>query len=244
MHDLTLLAALVTALALIQSIFGMGILVFGTPTLLLFGVEFAAVLGLLLPASMTLSAIQVWSSRGLPLPARERGNMAVCAAVVVVSLATLVLTKLNARVDLFVGGAMLAAAVVRVAPVLRDRLRARIARHDRRYVVLMGVVHGLTNMGGALLAVYAASGQRDKDEIRAIVARYYLLFGTIQLGTLALLRPAALSWSGAAVAPIAALVYVALGNAMFRRAGASLYEHAMTGFIGAYGAAVLAKTAL
>lgn len=243
MHDLTLLAALVTALALIQSIFGMGILVFGTPTLLLFGVEFAAVLGLLLPASMTLSAIQVWSSRGLPLPARERGNMAVCAAVVV-SLATLVLTKLNARVDLFVGGAMLAAAVVRVAPVLRDRLRARIARHDRRYVVLMGVVHGLTNMGGALLAVYAASGQRDKDEIRAIVARYYLLFGTIQLGTLALLRPAALSWSGAAVAPIAALVYVALGNAMFRRAGASLYEHAMTGFIGAYGAAVLAKTAL
>jgi len=77
---------------------------------------------------------------------------------------------------------------------------------------------------------------------RAAISRYYLLFGAIQLGTLALLRPAALDVRGAVMAPIAVAIYFAVGNVLFARAGAPLYERAMTAFIGVYGAVVLAKT--
>jgi len=77
---------------------------------------------------------------------------------------------------------------------------------------------------------------------RAAISRYYLLFGTIQLGTLALLRPAALDVRGAVMAPIAVAIYFAVGNVLFARAGAPLSERAMTAFIGVYGAVVLAKT--
>ena len=52
MNDVYLLSAIIALLAVVQSIFGMGILVFGTPTLLLIGFDFTTVLGLLLPSSM------------------------------------------------------------------------------------------------------------------------------------------------------------------------------------------------
>ena len=45
--------------AILQSIFGIGILFFGTPTLLLLGFPFAETLSVLLPASLAVSAFQV-----------------------------------------------------------------------------------------------------------------------------------------------------------------------------------------
>lgn len=242
MHDVYLLSGIIALLAIVQSIFGMGILVFGTPTLLLLGFDFTTVLGLLLPSSMAISSIQVWSGRSLPLPSRERANMKVCALVIVVSLAILMYTNLKARAEILIGLMMLSAAIIRYSPRLQTRLQGFVQSQGRAYVSVMGVVHGLTNMGGALLAVYAVSGYSEKDQVRLAIARYYLLFGAIQLSTLAVLRRSALSLEGLAIAPLAVVVYFSVGNLLFKRAGAPLYERAMTAFIGAYGAVVLAKT--
>ncbi|KLU28120.1 hypothetical protein EOS_00925 [Caballeronia mineralivorans PML1(12)] len=242
MHDVYVLSVIIALLAVVQSIFGMGILVFGTPTLLLLGFDFTTVLGLLLPSSMAISSIQVWSGRNLPLPAQERVNMKICALVVVASLAILMYANLKARADILIGLTMLSAAVIRYSRRLQTRLQGFVQRQGRAYVAVMGIVHGLTNMGGALLAVYAVSGYSEKDQVRLAIARYYLLFGAIQLCTLTVLRRSALSWEGLAIAPIAVIVYFSVGNLLFKRTGAPLYERAMTAFIGAYGAVVLAKT--
>ncbi|NIF90220.1 TSUP family transporter [Burkholderia sp. Cy-637] len=242
MHDPYLLAGIVALLAVVQSIFGMGVLVFGTPTLLLLGFDFTSVLGLLLPSSMAISAIQVATGRGEPLPARERINMLFCALAIVAALAVLVATGLRARVEILIGLMMLGAAVIRYSPRLQARLQRFVQRRDRAYAGAMGVIHGLTNMGGALLAVYAVSRHQDKLQVRLAIARYYLLFGALQLGTLSVLRRSALSVEGFAIAPLAVVVYFAVGNLLFKRAGAPLYERAMTAFIGVYGAVVLART--
>tara|TARA_B110000305_G_C19421395_1_gene631116 strand:- start:322 stop:678 length:357 start_codon:yes stop_codon:yes gene_type:complete len=50
-------------LILFQSIFGIGLLLFGTPTFLLLGYNFLEVLNLLLPMSVTISFIQFFSSK-------------------------------------------------------------------------------------------------------------------------------------------------------------------------------------
>ncbi len=96
-------------------------------------------------------------------------------------------------------------------------------------------------MGGAVLALYASSTQAEKTGVRSTVSRYYLLFGLIQLATLALLRPAALSIEGLIAAPVALFIYWAVGNLLFRRASAPLYERLLTGFIAVYGLVVLTK---
>jgi hypothetical protein len=59
--------AIVVVLAAVQSVFGVGLLVFGTPLLLLMDLQFPTVLAYLLPCSLTISAMQVISSGGLTL---------------------------------------------------------------------------------------------------------------------------------------------------------------------------------
>ena len=53
---------IIAVLIFFQSIFGIGLLLFGTPTFLLLGYNFLDVLNILLPISITISAIQFFSS--------------------------------------------------------------------------------------------------------------------------------------------------------------------------------------
>ena len=48
---------------LIQSLYGVGLLIFGTPILLILGLEFTTVLGLLLPSSVLLSILQIMDTK-------------------------------------------------------------------------------------------------------------------------------------------------------------------------------------
>jgi uncharacterized protein len=50
----------VVATSVIQSIFGAGVLLFGTPLLLLFGYEFVDVLIVLLPISLAINLLQIF----------------------------------------------------------------------------------------------------------------------------------------------------------------------------------------
>jgi uncharacterized protein len=53
------MCGLVLVLAAIQSVYGVGLLVFGTPVLLLLGLPFPEVLAYLLPCSIAISTLQV-----------------------------------------------------------------------------------------------------------------------------------------------------------------------------------------
>ena len=55
--------AIIAVLSVVQSVFGMGVLIFGTPTLLLLGYDFTEAICLLVPASFVISLLQVTISR-------------------------------------------------------------------------------------------------------------------------------------------------------------------------------------
>ena len=50
---------IIVILAFIQSIFGVGLLVFGTPILLILNYDFFSILGILLPSSLIISLLQI-----------------------------------------------------------------------------------------------------------------------------------------------------------------------------------------
>ena len=54
---------IIIILIILQSIFGIGLLLFGTPTFILFGYSFAETLSLLLPISILISLIQIFFSK-------------------------------------------------------------------------------------------------------------------------------------------------------------------------------------
>ncbi|RPD93458.1 hypothetical protein BBB56_22040 [Candidatus Pantoea deserta] len=239
-HEYLFLPA-VLVFAIIQSLFGMGILVFGTPTLLLLGYDFSMVLGLLLPSSVLISFTQAYTGRSLGRGEREAINMFVCAVLVVICLSALLLSDIKINLDLLIGLVMVFSAAVRLSERFRRFISRTLVTNQHLFVLLMGAVHGLTNMGGALLALYASSTQYEKTAIRTIVSRYYLMFGVIQLGTLAILKPQSLSILGFMTAPVALLVYWVIGNLLFRRTSAPVYEILLTAFIAVYGIVVLTK---
>lgn len=227
--------------AIIQSVFGMGLLVFGTPTLLMLGYDFSSVLGLLLPSSILISLTQVITTSSVTFQRRERLNMLICALFVVLSLGLLLRLNIKINIDILVGAVLIFSALVRFSATLLEKMKYMLSRHERLFIAIMGGVHGVTNMGGALLALYASSINREKLKIRTAISRYYLLFGLIQLVTLAIFKWSALSFRGFAAAPLALLVYLALGNILFKKASAPAYDKLMTSFITLYGVVILAR---
>lgn len=227
--------------AVIQSVFGMGILVFGTPTLLLLGYDFSEVLGLLLPSSVFISFTQMYTARALPFTSSEKSNMVICAIAVVGLLSLILMVNIKINIDILIGIILIFSAAVRLSPNFRTTVNKVLSGNQRGFVLLMGAVHGLTNMGGALLTLYSTSTQYEKVGIRTSVSRYYLMFGLIQLATLAILRPHALSLQGLEAAPLALFIYWVVGNLIFKRASAPIYERLLTMFIAVYGIVVITK---
>ncbi|WP_448664661.1 hypothetical protein ACG3SL_08330 [Sphingomonas sp. CJ20] len=236
--------SLIAMLAVVQSVFGMGLLVFGTPTLLLLGLTFGATLGWLLPASATISLLQVLEAPGQVRPAWRALKPLWCIGVLVPVLALSLYLQLRFRLELPIGLAMCAAALLRLSPALRDRVQGSIGRSERGYLVAMGALHGFTNMGGSLLSLYAATVASGKEAVRGIVANYYLAFGIVQLGVLAAFQPKMLSWHSLLAAGVAFCVHRLVGRRVFDVLGNRGYDHAFTSFIGLYGLALLAKASL
>lgn len=241
MEDQYLYFLIVAIFAVVQSIFGMGILVFGTPTLLLLGFEFSTVLALLLPSSVLISLTQVITSGSIAFQKREKQNIAICTLFVLGFLALILKFRLKINIDILVGGVLLFSALVRLSPAFRAKVKQLLSKNERLFVMLMGAVHGLTNMGGALLALYASSTHEGKLEIRTTVSRYYLAFGVIQLSALAVLKSDALSLYGFIAAPLALSVYLVVGNLIFKKTSSFAYERLVTLFIAAYGVIVLTR---
>lgn len=104
----------------------------------------------------------------------------------------------------------------------------------------MGLVHGLTNLGGALLAILVTGQHGEKGAIRYMVAHYYLAFGAVQILMIAtLLGETERLLQGLPMAGVAAAVYLLIGNRIFLWTANPIYQNGLTLFISVYGIAVL-----
>lgn len=233
-------AAVVAVFACVQSLFGMGLLVFGTPTLLLLGFEFVETLGVLLPASMAISILQVLHHDGAR-PAISPNLYAVCLPAIVLTLWLLVTSSGAGHIRVAVGLALVATVVIRTIPALRTRLARLVLRTSVTYHFLMGVLHGATNIGGTMLAVLAATLHDDRRNMRYTVAHYYLAFGVIQCATLVLHGDGRALLDGILVIPIAIAAYFLFGVAAFKNLNDGTYGRLMNAFILTYGVALFAQ---
>ncbi|HET9642105.1 MAG TPA: TSUP family transporter [Burkholderiaceae bacterium] len=202
--------AAVVAVSIVQSLFGVGVLLFGTPLLLLAGHAFVDVLLVLLPVSIGISLSQAVAERDCidrPLVGR---TLKYAVPMVIVFLAAAL--TLRARLGLVVAALLLLYAIKGIWPPLASALN-RLARWDRLWLVATGAVHGLTNLGGSMLTLLVHEKGWPKAMSRATIAACYLVFATFQLALLLLKQP------GAAGVVASNAVYVASGLATYAAAG-------------------------
>ena len=171
----------VIATAAIQSIFGVGVLLFGTPVLLLLGYDFINALSVLLPISIAINCLQIIKHYQFIDTDFYKNVLIYSIPLVVLFLFLVSNTSIN--ITFLIGGFLILVALKSFFPVLEKNLQ-KMVKYERSYLLVMGLVHGLTNLGGSLLTAIVHGKQYEKNTTRVTVAICYATFAVFQLLTL------------------------------------------------------------
>lgn len=235
------LGAIVVALAAVQSVFGVGLLVFGTPALLLLDLPFEEVLGYLLPCSIVISALQVRSGERTMGPVRIR-LLTITAPAVLVATAIILTLGVTAHIRPIVGAMLILTAATRLLGPLREAVGRFVRRHLGPMLAAIGLIHGASNLGGGLLAATVGAVYDDKDSVRLHIAFGYGVMASIQLAVLFLTAPPELLWGLWLVLPaLSGLTFGLVGQRLFRAAGQRAFQAGLTGLILAFGVVLLIR---
>jgi hypothetical protein len=229
--------------ATIQSLFGVGVLLFGTPLLLVLGYDFVTTLTTLLPISLAINLLQVGKHYEHIDRAFYRNILLLTIPPVIVCL--LLVTRLKLNIGIVVGLFLILVAIKNLAPWVNQLIES-LVRYEKSYFVTMGVIHGLTNLGGSLLTALIHGRHYEKDVARVTTAAAYGTFALFQILTLlSSLAPERLP-------PISSAIYVVGGVGMFffterliyARLDAARYKTVFAGFLFLSGLLLIGKTAL
>jgi uncharacterized membrane protein YfcA len=231
------IASFIFLYAIVQSVFGVGLLVFGTPTLLLLGYPFEQTLSYLLPCSVAVNILQItanWKEINL-----KRDFTFYCLPFVITGLAFVI--RFHAfNIKIYVGILMVSTALIRTSELLRNALQNFSQRYSRPALVTIGALHGLTNMGGGLLSIFVGALHRGKSRVRSNIAFGYLLMAACQLLVLLATRHFYVGWESAVFLAIAMLTYTTIGNKAFKFPSEASYQNILTVFISIFGILLLA----
>lgn len=222
--DLVTLVSILAVLSVVQSVFGIGLLLLGTPTLLLVGLSFQEILWILLPASLAVSTMQLAFDGRIGLCSlRSFAVWAVPPLILGLLIALGAQTKL--KVDLAVGALLLVGATIRLSTTVRSYLMRQFERHEWGALAGIGLVHGLTNMGGGLLSLYASIRHDGKYQIRQLIALGYATFALSQLAVLGVTTHSPPPMADTILyAALAGFTFVLVGRSAFNRVSSTRYN--------------------
>ena len=234
-------AAVVLVFSVIQSLFGMGLLVFGTPTMLLLGHKFSFTLATLLPPSITISSLQLFKDRDNIDRKMAINFLIFCLPFVVLSLSYYLYTKVKFKLEFGVAIFLIVSLLLRTVPSFEAMMQKLVLQFQKPFLVVMGVVHGFTNMGGALLSVFSSSQYTSKEKVLNCVAFCYLFFAIVQTIVLALFQPEIFSLNTLFFSVAAAIIYLTLGRFLFTSTSQTFYKNLFSGFMLIYAILLVIK---
>lgn len=234
---LTLVATVV-----VQSIFGAGVLLFGTPVLLLLGYDFVDALAILLPVSLVVNGLQIAKHHAaIDLSFYRR---ILCFSLPPIALFLFIVTHARINIGLFIGPFLLFIALKEFSPAAARTIDA-LMKYEKPYFVLMGAIHGFSNLGGSLLTALVHHKAYPKDTARVTVAASYATFALVQLLTLFAFsaQPPRIGYSEEVIyAVIAALAFVMADDMLYLHIGQSKYQRLFSAFLAISGLLLVAKS--
>lgn len=221
--------------------FGMGLLVFGTPALLLIGYSFEEALLILVPASFTVSTLQLIEGNKISVEFK-RAFLIYSLPVTFLVLGAYLKFASPVNMSVIIGVIMLIFSFIRFFPKkLEEIISKTVRRHVKIVMVLMGIIHGISNMGGAILSILATTYFKKKAEIRGAVVFCYWFFGFIQLVSLALFARSNFSVFLVIIIPLVSVIYLFIGRVTFRYLNEKLYQGFLTFFIFCFSVLLIVK---
>jgi len=171
---------IIIVLSVFQSIFGVGLLIIGTPIFLQLGYDFYSVLNIILPFSIIVSFLQFVTDKSED-SIFKRDFFIISVPSLMTSLVILKYFYNDLDVEKLVAFVMIIFSIVNIL-VLKQYLKFKINKLlIKLSLVVLGLLHGLTNLGGSLLTLISSNISKEKIEIRSNISFGYLIFGVIQL---------------------------------------------------------------
>jgi uncharacterized protein len=170
-------------ISIVQSIFGVGVLLFGTPLLMLYNYDFKIALLTLLPISIVISFLQIIKNITYIDFAFYRKVLIYSIPFLVVFLSIGIHNSIN--FSLIIGFLLIVVSLKKSSDII-NKILEYISNYDRINLVTMGIIHGLTNLGGSFLTAIVFNKEFSKNKTRSTIAICYATFAIFQILTLIL----------------------------------------------------------
>ena len=170
---------IIILLSIFQSVFGIGLLIIGTPTFLLLGYNFFDVLNILLPFSITISLLQVIYSKEIDSGFNKK-ILLYCIPSLILALSILV--KYENSIDFIL---LISFTIIFFSILNLSKFKNIIFNDSNERInislIILGLIHGFTNLGGSFFTLICANINKQKKLIRHNIANGYLILGVAQL---------------------------------------------------------------
>jgi len=239
MAEIHYLVIIIAVFSVVQSIFGVGLLLFGTPTLLLLGYSYSDTLWILLPCSVTISLIQVVNNYKM-IEAKKRAVYLIIPTLIL-GLAFVVIYTNGINITRIVGVLLLLTGIIRFSIKLQALLSLMVKKHIKIYYIMIGVVHGVSNMGGGPLSILMSTIYSKKEIVRANVAFIYLMLATFQLVVLSIISNTSLRSEVVWLIPISLVSYIFTSKFISSKVNDKKYAFILNVMVLTYGVLAIIK---
>jgi uncharacterized membrane protein YfcA len=232
----------VAATAIVQTLFGAGVLLFGTPILLLFGYEFVDVLAVLLPISLTINLLQISKHRVQIDVSFYRKILLLTLPPIAIFL--FLVTHAHINISVIIGIFLLLIALKEFSVGI-TRFIDSVMQYETIYFLGMGVIHGLSNLGGSLLTALVHHKNYAKDVARVTVAASYATFAVVQIITLWLFSHEQIDISvseNTVYLVIGVLVFGLTDEMLYMQIEREKYRHIFSAFLALSGLVLIIKS--
>ncbi len=168
---------IIVLLIAIQSVFGVGLLLFGTPSFLLFGYDFANTINILMPVSIIISSLQFFKSKIKDTKFIKEYNL-FCLPFLIIFLIIALRFKDFFDFKLLVAVLLIFSSILILNKKRFSSFKKKFFEFKKLVLIGIGCVHGLTNMGGSFLAIYSTLVSHNVKEL----TRYYICYGYLIMG--------------------------------------------------------------
>ena len=135
-------------ISIVQSIFGVGVLLFGTPLLMVYNYDFTITLLILLPISIAISLLQVFKNiKNIDFIFYKR-FLTFSIPFLIGFLAIGIQHSLN--FSLIIGLFLIFVSLKNTSEIIKKSL-VFLRNYEKVSFITMGIIHGLTNLGGSFL---------------------------------------------------------------------------------------------
>ena len=168
---------LITLFCIFQSVFGVGLLLLGTPTFLLIGYDFFEVLNILLPYSIVISFLQIFVNKKQNF---NFGKKILIHSIPFLILGLIIVEYIQHKINfvLIVSIFLIVFSVLNIKNLKNKKIKIKNINFSFKF---LGLFHGLTNLGGSLLTIISTNVHSNKNIIRYNISSGYFIFALFQL---------------------------------------------------------------